>query len=144
MLVRLKYVNLLLTLALLAGQVQYVHTTFFCTEQHAPVSKPTVKMQSADMSSGSTICDECRGMIPVQHGATLSSANRIQITTRSKDIVSGFTLSEKLLPHFEAGKVCFSQYTSSPIQHPGVSVWLFNATDFPPLPLHVLNLSFRI
>ena len=144
MLFRFKYVNLLLTLALLAGQVQYVYTTYFCTEQHSPISRPAVEMRSADMSSGSTICDECRGVIPVQHGATLASANCIQITTHSKSVVSSFTISDKPLSHFEVGKVSFSRYTSSPSQHSGIRVHLLNATDSPPLPLHVLNLNFRI
>ncbi len=142
--VRFKYTNALLALALLAGQVQYAYTTYFCTEQHAAVSKPTVMMQSADLSSGSNICDECRGVIPVQHGATLAVPNCIQIATQSKDVVSNFTKIETSSTRFETNNVFCVVCPVICSQKSTASYQLLSFADSPPLPLHITNLNFRI
>lgn len=142
--VRFRYAHALLALALLAGQVQYAYTTYFCTEQHAAVSKPTIKMQSADRSSGSTICDECCGVIPVHHGAALATLNCIQITTHTKSVVSSFTSTEEVVSYHATSRFVCSRGPVESNQLSAIGNLHFSSTDSPPLPLHITNLNFRI
>lgn len=142
--VALKYSHALIAFALLVGQIQCVYTTYFCTDMHTPVSRPKVEMQSPEMSSGSTICDECRGVIPVQDGSTLSAPNCIQMSIHSKSVIGSFTMAEKAVSYYAASGIVSSRAPVEGNQLSAIGNLHFSFADSPPLPLHITNLNFRI
>lgn len=144
MIIRFRYVNAFLALALLAGQVQYAYVTYFCTEQHSQVGRPTIEKHPTGLLSGSTVCSECHGVIPVHRGTALASTNCIQMTTHSKSIISSFTNFEKVVSHYRTSELFRSRRPVGNNQLSAISYWLSPPTDSPPLPLHITNLNFRI
>ena len=139
-----KSIYALLVLALIAGQIQYAYSTCFCTDRRAPVTRPEAVMQSPGMPSGSIICDECRGMIPLQHGVSLESPNCVRITMHTKSVVSSFTNFETFSGHFESGILLHIASRETCSLTSATNHLLLGSTDSPPLPLHITNLNFRI
>ncbi len=141
---KFRYLRAFLTLAFVVGQIQCAYATCFCTERQSPVSMPRVVMNSPDTSSGSTICDECHGVITMEHGMSLESPSCILFTLHTKSVVSSFTNLETFSGHFEpimlfhfiSRGTCRTTLASNHL--------LFATTDSPPLPLHLTNLNLRI
>ena len=87
---RPKYFEILISLALLAGQVQYVRTTYFCAQLRESVGTPSVDSRSSRTSADDETCDACQGFIPSYHGQVLSRPNCIQVQTIRMNTVSSF------------------------------------------------------
>lgn len=138
-----RYFYLFVLTAFLAGQVQYAYISYFCTEQHVPVAKPSVEMNSAQMSTGSKTCDECQGFIPAYHGQALAQTNCIQVRTLQKSTVGSFAELNK--NHFSSSTTFVLSLTQSrrlPIT--SVSGEPISQGDSPPCDLPVFNSILRI
>ncbi len=87
---RPKYFEIIISLALLVGQIQYVRTTYFCTQLHESVGKPSVESPSSRTSADDETCDACQGFIPSYHGQVISRPSCIQVQTMRTNTVSSF------------------------------------------------------
>ncbi len=138
-----KYLNLFVLLALLVGQVQFVRTTYYCTEQLRAVNRPSAEMHSSKPMSDNEICDECQGFIPFYHEQTLSRTNCIQVHTLSKSSVSNFTIADKSISN-PAGTVWARNMSSVSYRPPAISCTLTNRNSSPPSDIPIANSNLRI
>ena len=138
-----KYLNLFVLLALLVGQLQFVRTTYFCTEQLRTVNRPSAEMHSSKPMSDSETCDECQGFIPLYHGQTLSRTNCIQEHTLTKGVVSNFTIVDKSISN-PAGTVWTRNMSSVSYRPPVISRTLTNCNSSPPSDIPIANSNLRI
>ena len=139
-----KYLNLFVLLALLVGQVQFVRTTYYCTEQLRAVNRPSAEMHSSRPMSDNEICDECQGFIPFYHGQALSRTNCIQVHTLTKSVTNDFTISDTPISHL-AGLVWGKNELSAVSYQPSASSYLLiNYDPSPPSDLPIANSNLRI
>ncbi len=138
-----KYLNLFVLLALLVGQLQFVRTTYFCTEQLRTVNMPSAEMHSSEPMSDNETCDECQGFIPSYHGQTLSSTNCIQVHILTKSAVSNFAITDKSISN-PAGTVWTRKMSSVSYRPSAISCTLTNRDSSPPSDIPIANSNLRI
>ena len=138
-----KYLNLSVLLALLVGQLQFVRTTYFCTEQLRAVNGPSAEMHSSRPMSDNEICDECQGFISFYHGLALSSTNCIRVHTLTKSAVSNFTIADKSISN-SAGTVWTRNLSFVSNRPPVISCTLTNRNSSPPSDIPIANSNLRI
>lgn len=139
---KVKYLNLLVLLTFLVGQVQFAYASYFCMMKQAPVKSPVMAMASSSNETDD-VCTQCSGIIPPQNGLQLVAGNCIKVVTAEKSVVSSFTDSVKMLSHFVI-VLGFIQAING--QHLAISNQLSatNNADPPPLDLPTLNSNLRI
>ena len=136
--------EILVAVTFLTGQVQYIRTIYYCTEQLRAVNRPSAEMHSSKPMLDNEICDECQGFIPFYHEQTLSRTNCIQVHTLSKSSVSNFTIADKSISNL-SGIVGMQNELSSVIYRPpAVSCTLTNHNSSPPSDIPVVNSNLRI
>jgi hypothetical protein len=138
--IRIEYLNLLVLLTFLAGQVQFAYTTYYCTMKQMAVKTPAMSTTSMDSSTGD-VCDQCQEVIPPLHGEQIADGSCIKVVTAEKSVVSSFNDSVKLLSHVA---ITFSSVPTSSYQPSAVSYQLFRPTDSPPRDLPTFNSNLRI
>ena len=138
-----KYLNLFVLLALLVGQLQFVRTTYFCTEQLRAVNRPSAEMHSSKPMSDNEICDECQGFIPFYHGQALSRTNCIQVHTLTKSGVSNFTIADKSISN-PAGTIWTRNMSSVSYRPSAINCTLTNRDSSPPSDIPIENSNLRI
>ncbi len=139
---KVKYLNLLVLLTFLVGQVQFAYASYFCTMKQAPVKSPVMAMASSSNETDD-VCTQCSGVIPPQNRLQLVEGNCIKVVTAEKSVVSSFTDSVKMLSHFV---IVFGFIPAMNGQHLAISNQLsaINNADPPPLDLPTLNSNLRI
>ncbi len=137
---KVKYLNLLVLLTFLVGQVQFAYASYFCTMKQAPVKSPVMAM-APPTNETEDVCTQCSGMVPPQNEQQLAEGNCIKVVTAEKSVVSGFTDSVKLLSHLV---IAFSFVPPSSYQPSAVHYQLFSRNSSPPLDLPILNSNLRI
>lgn len=141
---KLKYLNLLVLLTFLVGQVQYAYASYFCTMKNAPVSSSSMLMSMDDCNDMA-----CNGSgtfaQPEQVGQTVHG-DCMQMRLSEKSTVDNFTSADKSISHF-IGIVAFLSVhngAGNDTQTLAISHQLFNQTNSPPLDLPTLNSNLRI
>ncbi len=139
---KVKYLNLLVLLTFLVGQVQFAYASYFCTMKQAPVKSPVMAMASSSNETDD-VCTQWSGVIPPQNRLQLVEGNCIKVVTAEKSVVSSFTDSVKMLSHFV---IVFGFIPAMNGQHLAISNQLsaINNADPPPLDLPTLNSNLRI
>ncbi len=140
---RLKYLNILVLLTFLAGQVQFAYTSYFCTMEHKAVQKPALAM-TASMDSDGDMCNECQSVIPQKQGQQLIGSNCIKVINLEKSTVSDFASSQKSIQHFVSVSSMANQLSVISSQLSPMSYEPSAGTDSPPLDLPTLNSNLRI
>ncbi|HUI28765.1 MAG TPA: hypothetical protein VLX91_01020 [Candidatus Acidoferrales bacterium] len=137
---RLKYLNIIVLLTFLVGQVQYAYAWYFCTMNRAPVSSTSNVMMMDNSNENS--CAEC-GVQQVSAEQSLKS-NCMQARLQEKSVVDSFTSSQKLVQHF-AQSIMLGHVSESfgnqlfPFNHKP-----FTSTDPPPLDIPTSSGNLRI
>lgn len=140
---KIKYLNMFVLLAILAGQVQYACTSYYCTMERKAVSAPSMTTTSvADGTDG--ICDECQGVIPLQHGQQTFDNNCFKVVSTEKSVISNFTNSQKSFQNFVVVSLIGDQQSSVCCHQSAISCKLFIQANPPPLDLPTLNSNLRI
>ena len=137
---KVKYLNLIVLLTFLVGQVQFAYASYFCTMKQAAVKSPVMAMTSPGNET-EDVCAQCSGVIPPQNGLQLVEGNCVKVVTAEKSVVSSFTDSAKLISHFV---VAFNFVPPSSYQLSAISHQLLSQSDSPPLDLPTLNSNLRI
>ncbi len=139
-----KYLNLVVLLALLVGQLQFARTTYFCAEQLRTVNRPSAELNPSKPMSNNEICDECQGFIPFYHGYELAPTNCIQVHTFTKSIINNFTISDKPILN-PGGLFCAKSNPLAVSYRPSaMSYALINCDLSPPSDLPIANSNLRI
>ncbi len=116
---------LFLSLAILVGQMQFAYTSYYCTVKHAVVKEPMVETAQSGMKPGQKVCDQCRGIEILYHGAGVSMPSCLRVERHKKDVTDSFV---------DAGSVQPNVISTAAIL-PGSQVSLLLATETPgPLP----------
>lgn len=132
-----------ISLLLLAGQVQYSYTTYFCTMEHKPVKQPTVAGEVSEHALSNKICDACQGVIVVYHTEGVAKRNCIRVETYRKNVVDSFAETGSALSHiFAAVATC----SCNPGEQAGTShgLLLMPRCASPPGDISILNSNLRI
>ena len=138
-----RFFDVLVSLALLAGQVQYVHTSYFCTQLHESVGKPSVDSRSLRTSADDETCDACQGFIPSYHGQVLSRPNCIQVQTVRMNTVSSFA-EAKVSNYGQAPALLGGLHQKLSLLSVRRNVATFPCDASPPLDLPIANCTLRI
>lgn len=93
------YVGLLLSMMLLAGQVQYAYTAYYCTIKHAPVKEPLIGKSLPIGKINHKICDECQGVEIIYHTVSVSKQNCLRVERHKKNVIGSFTDTEACQSH---------------------------------------------
>ncbi|HQT92681.1 MAG TPA: hypothetical protein PL001_11720 [Candidatus Kryptobacter bacterium] len=139
---RMKYLNLLVLLTFLVGQVQYAYASYFCTMMQRPVEAPTMVMSSMT-SSSDNICDECQGVIPPVHGQQLAQGNCVKLIAADKSTVDSFAEWTKYHAQFVSMFNFVNPQVTTQQSAPQGFVSQFSFIP-PPLDLPTLNSNLRI
>lgn len=140
---KVKYLNLIVLLTFLGGQVEYAYTSLFCTMKGAPVSSPSAMMKTDDSMPNS--CDECTGVAqPVSSASQNLKSGCMQLRLEQKMVVDNFTGTGKALRHFVENFAVVKHVSTIDDQLFTTTYKLFTPTDSPPLDLPTLNSNLRI
>ena len=139
-----KIFEILVAVTFLIGQVQYIRTTYFCTEQLRTVNRPSAEMNSFEPMSKNETCDECQGFIPFYHGYELAPTNCIQVHTFTKSIINNFTISDK--PILNPAGIAWVQNKLSILSYrpSAISLAVINCDASPPSDIPIANNNLRI
>ena len=140
---KLKYLNLLVLLTFLVGQVQYAYSSYFCTMKNAGVSAAAAVMKMDGSKENS--CDECTATVQhVSLTAQSLKSNCMERRVEQKMVVDNFTGSQQTVEHFVGTFFIAANPTTIGNQLFTVHSSLFTSTDSPPLDLPTLNSNLRI
>jgi hypothetical protein len=140
---KLKYLNLLVLLTFLVGQVQYVYGFYFCTMDKATVSASNAEMKTDNCTEDA--CGECSAKVQSVSSASQElKSDCMQLHVEKKSVVDNFTSSQKLSPHFIQFTLIGNQAESVSNQLFTLHHSLFTSTDPPPLDLPTVNSNLRI
>ena len=129
-------------LAFLAGQVQYVYSSSFCTMKSSPVSSCCTEATTDNLNDGSF--NECPGTVQPIPGEQTIKSNCMQVRIEQKLVVDNFTASQKFVAHF-IGISPFGDQMLEINNEPSAFVsHVFNQTDSPPLDILTLSSNLRI
>jgi len=139
---RTKYLNALVLLTFLVGQVQYAYSSYFCSMKQTPVKSPIMAMNSlTDNSNG--ICRECQSVIPSRLGQLMIGSNCIKVIKAEKSVVSNFTQWAKFNSRVDLAFDLMPAFSNR--QSSGASGYkLFTPANSPPIDLPILNNNLRI
>jgi hypothetical protein len=140
---KLKYLNLLVLLTFLVGQVQYAYSSYFCTMKNAGISAAAADMKMDVPKENS--CDECAVMpqsVPPT-GQSLKS-NCMERRVEQKMVVDNFTGSQEVVHHFVGNLFTFDNLATIDNRLFTLRHSLFTSTDSPPLDLPTVNSNLRI
>ena len=138
----MKYMNMFVILAFLAGQVQFVCVSYFCTVEQKAVQRPTMSVSSSNISD-SDMCDECQGIVPPQNGRLLLKSNCLKVVSIEKGTVDSFAEWAKFQNHAIAS-LTFIQAIDYPLQIGYKNSVMLLAAESPPSDLPTLNSNLRI
>lgn len=140
---RTKYLSLLILLTFTVGQVQYGHTTYFCTMLNLFLPSQSAAASMQEQGNRNDACYACQGTTSEVTGNPTIESNCFEVINLNKDVVSSFLGSTVPVVY----KVCAFVLTLS---QPQVSrsnsrgMFVAPAALSPPLDLPTLNSNLRI
>ncbi len=138
---RIKYLNILVLLIFLVGQVQYAYASYFCTMKNAETSSPTMTMSTDDEST--VQFTERNGFAQPVSSQQIVQASCMQVQLTEKKVVDNFTNTDKSFSHF-VGIVAVLQSQDEISQLSNNNFVQFSRTDSPPLDITTFNSNLRI
>ncbi len=140
---RIKYLNILVLLAFLVGQVQYAYASFFCTMKDAPVSVSSMIMNTDEEDSQP--CGECSCRVHAGPGQQVVEANCMLMHIIEKTTIDNFRVSDRSVSTVSrAWTLCGNQLPAGNRKLFTKSYQGFNPTNSPPLDLPTFNSTLRI
>lgn len=135
--------SLAILLTFSAGQVQYGHTSYFCTMLNTFLPSPAVASAMHSRLAGNDVCSECQGARGNEAGVQVVEPNCFQIVSVHKDIVGSFLGSANT--NFQDGGTFLFMMpqplaSRMSIQSRSVAQICFS----PPLDLPIFNNNLRI
>jgi hypothetical protein len=143
---KIKYLNIVVLLTFLAGQVQYAYTSYFCTMKQVKVSTPSTLACSSMAKEDPGVCVECSVDVKTasqQHVAQLVNRNCIKVITAEKSVISNFTEWAKTADHFTNLFYFLPEENDLRESFAGQMLAL-SRINSPPLDLPTLNSNLRI
>ncbi len=138
-----KYLNLLVLLTFLVGQVQYAYSVYFCTMLQAPVPAPTMKMSSAEVGWGNT-CDHCSSATQTLEGEQLAQVDCVRLITSQKSTLGSFTESQKLIQHIMSVSFVGNRLLALIEKPLSTTCSLIPTTSSPPSDISIFDSNLRI
>ncbi len=141
MIERIKYLNILVLLTFLVGQVQYAYASYLCTMKNAPVRSSSMPMAMDEANSQA--CDECSTFIQPESGQQIVQSNCVLVHLTDKSTLDNFTSLNKAIPHV-VGIIAIVNQQSITNHQLSARPSIMRMGDSPPLDLPTFNSSLRI
>lgn len=139
---KIKYLNLVVLLTFLVGQIQFVYASYFCTMKNAPMTLSSKLMSKDD--SCCMACAECSNLTQMEQGRQTINGNCMQLRFEQKMVVDNFTDSHNDIQHFVTVAIIGDQLSMTNFLAAADGCRLFNRIDHPPVDIPTLNSNLRI
>ena len=136
------YLNMVIMLAFLVGQVRYECSSYYCTMMHSTVSNSAVGTSSVQLPCGCS-CKASQRLRSPRVGQQLAARGCLRLIKRQKKVVSNYTDSVKNSVPLIASLYLVSLVDRG-LRSDTHSFYAFIDSKPPPLDLTIVNLVLRI